>query len=55
MGQYWNLRFKAKPRITFQVLNEMKETGYEGTELGDWGFMPANPKQLRMELGEKKT
>ncbi len=22
-----------------QVLNEIAETGYAGTELGDWGFM----------------
>ena len=26
-----------------QVLDEMKETGYAGTELGDWGFMPSEP------------
>jgi inosose dehydratase len=29
-----------------QVLNEMVETGYQGTELGDWGFMPTDPKEL---------
>lgn len=28
------------------VLNELKETGYTGTELGDWGFMPTDPKEL---------
>jgi inosose dehydratase len=33
-----------------QVLDEIKETGYAGTELGDWGFMPTNPDQLRKEL-----
>jgi inosose dehydratase len=33
-----------------QVLNEMVETGYQGTELGDWGFMPTNPTQLREEV-----
>jgi len=32
------------------VLAEMKETGYEGTELGDWGFMPTDPNELRAEL-----
>lgn len=32
------------------VLAEMKETGYEGTELGDWGFMPTDPAKLRAEL-----
>ena len=33
-----------------QVLDEMVETGYQGTELGDWGFMPTDPKQLGEEL-----
>src|SRR5574339_1190756 len=33
-----------------QVLNEIVETGYQGTELGDWGFMPTDPKQLRQEI-----
>ncbi len=29
-----------------QVLREIAETGYIGTELGDWGFMPTDPAQL---------
>lgn len=33
-----------------KVLNEMYETGYLGTELGDWGFMPSEPSQLKKEL-----
>ena len=33
-----------------QVLDEIAETGYMGTELGDWGFMPTDPKQLRQEI-----
>jgi inosose dehydratase len=33
-----------------QVLNEMVETGYTGTELGDWGFMPTDPKALAGEI-----
>jgi inosose dehydratase len=33
-----------------QVLDEMVETGYVGTELGDWGFMPTDPSALRAEL-----
>jgi inosose dehydratase len=33
-----------------QMLDELKETGYEGTELGDWGYMPAKPEQLHNEL-----
>src|SRR5690606_21994423 len=30
-----------------QVLREIGETGYVGTELGDWGFMPTDPVALR--------
>ena len=33
-----------------EVLAEMKQAGYEGTELGDWGFMPTEPGELRAEL-----
>ena len=33
-----------------QVLDEMAQSGYEGTELGDWGFMPTDPGVLRQEL-----
>ena len=32
------------------VLDEMRETGYVGTELGDWGFMPTDPALLKAEL-----
>jgi inosose dehydratase len=37
-----------------QVLDEISETGYTGTELGDWGFMPVNPLRLRQELERRK-
>ena len=33
-----------------QMLDELKATGYLGTELGDWGFMPTDPEKLRAEL-----
>ncbi len=33
-----------------QVLDEIRETGYEGSELGDWGFMPSVPEGLKCEL-----
>lgn len=33
-----------------RVIDEMAETGYVGTELGDWGFMPTDPDELRAEL-----
>lgn len=36
-----------------QVLNEIKETGYLGTELGDWGFMPTDPAALREEVSKR--
>lgn len=35
------------------VLNQMKETGYAGTELGDWGFMPTDPEALSKELSNR--
>ena len=47
------LEFEAKgsgPEFR-QVLDEIASTGYVGTELGDWGFMPTGPDQLRAELG----
>ena len=37
-----------------QMLDELVETGYTGTELGDWGFMPTDPAQLRAELARRK-
>ena len=37
-----------------QVINEMRETGYAGTELGDWGFMPTDPGLLTQELGSRE-
>jgi len=36
-----------------QVLDEMQETGYAGTELGDWGFMPTDPAALKAELDRR--
>ncbi len=36
-----------------EVLKEMSASGYEGTELGDWGFMPTDPTQLNEVLGQK--
>jgi inosose dehydratase len=36
-----------------QVIDEMQATGYAGTELGDWGFMPTDPEELRAELAAR--
>jgi inosose dehydratase len=33
-----------------RMLDELAETGYTGTELGDWGYMPTEPGALRGEL-----
>jgi inosose dehydratase len=37
-----------------QVLDEIAETGYIGTELGDWGFMPTDPQELNKEIDKRK-
>ena len=37
-----------------QVLDEIAETGYLGTELGDWGFMPTDPAALNKEIEKRK-
>lgn len=37
-----------------RVLDELQETGYGGTELGDWGFLPTDPEVLRQELASRK-
>ena len=36
------------------VLDEISGTGYDGTELGDWGFMPTDARQLRGELERRR-
>ncbi len=37
-----------------QVLDEIRDTGYVGTEFGDWGFMPTEPAALRRELDARR-
>jgi len=36
-----------------QMLDELAGTGYTGTELGDWGYMPTDPCALRAELDRR--
>jgi inosose dehydratase len=36
-----------------QMLDELVETGYTGTELGDWGYMPTDPVLLSEELAKR--
>ena len=35
------------------MLDEIRDTGYAGTELGDWGFMPTDPARLRQEVAAR--
>jgi inosose dehydratase len=45
----------AGERIDYgQMLDELVATGYTGTELGDWGFMPTDPATLAGELTRRK-
>ena len=37
-----------------RVLDEIAASGYAGTELGDWGFMPTDPAELRDELDRRE-
>jgi inosose dehydratase len=36
-----------------RMLDELAETGYTGTELGDWGFMPTDPVALQAALEKR--
>lgn len=36
------------------VLDEMQRSGYAGTELGDWGFLPTDPENLKEELRKRE-
>ena len=38
-----------------RMLDELAETGYTGTELGDWGYMPTDPAALKDELGKRNN
>ena len=38
-----------------QMLDELVETGYIGTDLGDWGYMPTDPARLRAELSARNV
>ncbi|MBI5282374.1 MAG: TIM barrel protein [Candidatus Solibacter usitatus] len=35
------------------MLDELAATGYTGTELGDWGYMPTDPPALSAELSRR--
>ncbi len=44
---------KGEPIGYAQMLDELVETGYTGTELGDWGYMPTDPAKLSAELSKR--
>jgi len=49
------LEFDIKNNSNYKkVLDEIKECNYSGTELGDYGFLPTNPKVLGKELKKRK-
>jgi inosose dehydratase len=41
------------PAPAAQVLDEMMAAGYVGTELGDWGFLPTEPRTLSADVGRR--
>lgn len=42
-------------RLTYtQMLDELAATGYTGSELGDWGFLPTDPPALCAEFAARK-
>jgi inosose dehydratase len=41
---------EAEPIAPDRVLDEIAQTGYEGTELGDWGFFSTDPARLRGDI-----
>jgi inosose dehydratase len=49
------LEFEAsvQPAPASQVLDEMAAAGYDGTELGDWGFLPSLPGALAAEVAQR--
>lgn len=46
---------KSKQIPFNRMLDELAETGYTGTELGDWDYMPTDPAALKAELAERNN
>jgi inosose dehydratase len=44
---------KGEPIGFGRMLDELVETGYTATELGDWGYMPTDPVVLKAELDRR--
>lgn len=43
----------GKQRPYGEVLDEIVQAGYTGTELGPYGFLPTDPNQLKIELAKR--
>jgi inosose dehydratase len=43
----------GKPIPYNQMLDELRESGYQGTELGDWGYFPTDSSKLCEELSNR--
>ncbi|MAS37173.1 MAG: xylose isomerase [Anaerolineaceae bacterium] len=51
----WGVHEEGNTTRSFvEVLDQIKETGYAGTELGPWGFLPTDPAVLRNELHSRE-
>jgi inosose dehydratase len=46
---------KSKQIPFDRMLDELAETGYTGTELGDWDYMPTAPAALKAELAKRSN
>ena len=46
---------KSKQIPFNRMLDELAETGYTGTELGDWDYMPTDPAALKAELAKRSN
>ncbi|MEK5231341.1 sugar phosphate isomerase/epimerase [Lysinibacillus sp. FSL K6-0232] len=51
----WGIWFPNNDKQTpwERCLNEMHEAGYQGIELGPWGYLPNNYEQLKAELDKR--
>jgi len=47
----WGIEFGFEPAIAYgPMLDELRSAGYDGTELGPYGYLPTDPKVLGEEL-----
>lgn len=45
---------RSEPLTPQRYLDELSDSGYTGTELGDWGFLPTDARTLSQELRRHK-